>query len=70
MAGLYRACTPGGHFDRAALHHAADLLGVDHLVEGVVEGAQVGVDLLRQGAGEEAELLAGLDGRAGEDRTG
>jgi hypothetical protein len=37
-------------------------LGVDHLVEGVVEGAQVGVDLLREGAGEVAELLAGLDG--------
>jgi hypothetical protein len=40
-----------------------------HLVQGVVEGAQVGVDLLRQGAGEVAELLAGLDGRAGEDQA-
>ena len=58
-----------GDFDRAAFHHAADLLGVDHLVEGVVEGAQVGVDLLGEGAGEEAELLAGFDGRAGEDQA-
>jgi hypothetical protein len=36
-------------------------------VEGVVERAEVGEDLLAQVAGEEAEGLAGLDGGAGED---
>ena len=36
-------------------------------MEGVVEGAQVGVDLVGEAAGKEAEVLAGLDGGAGED---
>ena len=47
-----------------ALDEAADLLEAEHLVEGVVEGPQVGVDLLRQVAGEEAQALAGLHRRA------
>ena len=37
-------------------------------MQGVVEGAQVGVHLLLQVAGQEAEALAGLHGRAGEDQ--
>jgi hypothetical protein len=59
----------GGDLDGAAFHQAADLLAVHHLVEGVVQRAQVGVDLLRQGAGEEAELLPRLDRRAGQDQA-
>ena len=36
-------------------------------MQGVVERTQVGIDLLRQRAGEEAQPLARLDGRARED---
>jgi hypothetical protein len=56
-----------GDLDDALLHHAQDLLDVEHVVEGVVQRAHVRADLLLEGAGEEAEVLAGLDGRAGED---
>ena len=42
-----------------------DRLGVDHVVQRVVQRPQVGVDLLAQRAGQEAEPLARLDGRAG-----
>ncbi len=45
----------------------ADLLVVEQVVERVVERAQVGIDLLLQVAGQEAELLARLDGGARED---
>jgi hypothetical protein len=42
------------------------LLEAHQVVERVVERAQVRIDLLRQVAGQEAEALAGLDGRAGQ----
>ena len=45
----------------------ADALVVDHVVEGVVERAQVGVHLLGEVARQEAELLACLDGRTAQD---
>ena len=41
--------------------------GLDHVVEGVVERAQVRVDLGHEVAGQEAEPLAGLDRRSGQD---
>ena len=44
-----------------------DLDGVEEVVEGVVERAEVGVDLLLERAGEEAEAFAGFDGGADED---
>ena len=37
-----------------------------HVVQRVVERAQIGVDLLLEIAGQEAEALAGFDGRARE----
>ena len=40
-------------------------LGPDHVVEGVVEGPQVRIDLRHEVAGQEPEALAGLDRRAG-----
>ena len=55
------------HLDHAALQVLVDLLGLEHVVERVEERAQVGVDLGGDVAGQEAEPLAGLDGRAGED---
>ena len=42
-------------------------LGLEQVVEGVVERPQVGVDLGHQVAGEEAQALAGLDRRPGQD---
>jgi hypothetical protein len=52
------------HLDDAALDVLVDGLEAEHLVQRVVERAQVGVDLLRQVAGQEAELFAGLHRRA------
>ncbi len=43
------------------------LLGFEQVVERVVERAEVGIDFLLEGAGEEAEALAGFDGGADED---
>ena len=44
-----------------------DLLGVDHVVQRVEQRPQVRVDLRHQVAGQEAQALARLDRRAGED---
>ena len=55
------------HLDRAPLEQALGALGLDHVVEGVVQRAQVGVDLGHEVAGQEPEALTGLDRRAGED---
>src|SRR5690606_10327998 len=60
----------GRDLDGAGLHELGDGAGVEHVVQRVVERAQVRVDLLAEGAGEEAELLAGLDGGPGEDDPG
>ena len=56
-----------GDLDDAALPEALRLLQVHQVVERVVERAEVGVHLLDEVAGEEAQFLAGLDRRAGED---
>ena len=53
--------------DHAALEVAVDPVGVEHVVERVEERPQVGVDLGLDVAGQEAEPLAGLDRRPGED---
>ena len=53
--------------DRAAFDEALRALGLEHVVEGVVERPQVGVDLGHEVARQEAEPFAGLDGGAGED---
>ena len=55
-----------GDLDLAVGEAADDLLGGHHVVERVVEGAEVGVDLLLHVAGEEAEAFAGLHRGAGE----
>ena len=53
--------------DDAALHVALHFLGLEHVVQRVVERAQIGHDLFLQVARQKAERLAGLDGGAGED---
>jgi hypothetical protein len=50
--------------DRLPLEGAAHLVEAHQVVQRVVQRAQVGIDLLRQVAGQEAEPLAGLDRRA------
>ncbi len=51
----------GCHLDDARREQLGHRIGFHHVVERVVERAEVGVDLVRQRAGEEAEFLAGLD---------
>ncbi len=46
---------------------ALDLLGRQHVVERVVQRAQIGIDLLAHVAGQEAEALARFDGGARKD---
>ena len=53
--------------DDVALEMGRDLLGVDHVVQRVEQRPQVRVDLRHEVAGQEAQALAGLDRRAGED---
>ena len=53
--------------DDAALGVLLDFLGRQHVVQRVVQRAQIGHDLLVEIARQKAERLAGLDRRAGED---
>ena len=57
----------GDDFDDVVLHEAADGGEVHHVVEGVEEWAEVGVDFVAQITGQETEALAGFDGGARED---
>jgi hypothetical protein len=50
-----------GDLDRLLLEHAGGAIESEQIVERVVERTQVGVDLLREVAGQEAEAFAGLD---------
>ena len=60
----------GGDFDGAALGQFGEFVGGEHVVEGVVEGAEVGEDFLLEVAREEAQRFAGLHGGAGQDDAG
>ena len=51
----------------SALEQLLHFFGFEHVVERVVERAQIGIDLFLQGAGQKAEALAGFDGGAGEN---
>ena len=53
----------------ARFHELGDGFGLEHVVQCVVERAQVRVDLLVEGAGQEAQTLAGFHGGAGEDNA-
>ena len=56
-----------GHLDGAPLEQPLRALGPEQVVEGVVERAEVGVDLGHDVAGQEPEPLPGLDRRPGQD---
>ena len=53
--------------DDAGVEVALDLLGRKHVVERVVERPEIGIDLVAHIAGQEAQPLARLDGRAREN---
>ena len=55
------------NLDHARLQIALDLLGRQHVIEGIIERSQVGIDLLAHVAGQKAQPLAGLDGGAREN---
>ncbi len=55
------------HLDVAPVDEPLRAVGLEHVVQRVVERAQIRVDLGHQVAGEEAESLPGLDRRSGED---
>ena len=68
MASTYlRWLGERGDLDDVALEELVDLFLIEKIVEGVVERAEVGVDLLLERAGKEAEALACFDGGADED---
>jgi len=54
--------------DLAAGDAPLDLLGREHVVERVVERAEIGIDLLLHVAGKKAQSLAGLDRGPREDQ--
>ena len=58
------------HLDGASLQKPLHSLAAHHVVQRVVEGAQVGIDLGHQVAGEESEPLPRLDRGTGEDDAG
>ena len=55
------------HLDRARRDEPRDRFRVEHVMQRVVQRPQVGVDLLVQGARQEAQPLPRLDGRPGQD---
>ncbi len=59
----------GCDLDDVALHEFGHAIEAEHLVEGVVKRPEVGIDLLREIAGQEAQLLAGLHRRAHQDQA-
>src|SRR3984885_6622428 len=46
-----------GDFDDVGLEELVDLDGVEEIVEGIIEGTEVGVDFFLEGAGKEAEAF-------------
>ena len=59
-----------GHLDDVAFHQLRRALVAEHLVKRVEQGAEVGIDLLLEVAGEEAEPLARLHRGAHQHDTG
>ncbi len=57
----------GGNLHGLALEQLLRTLLLDHVVQGIVEGTQVRVDLRHQVTREKAEPFAGFDRRPGED---
>ena len=56
------------HLDDFPVAVAAHLIVIEHLVQGVVEGAQIGIDLLLEISGKETEFLSRFHRRTTEDQ--
>ena len=56
-----------GYLDDVQVHVFLQLGGGNHVLQSIVQGLQVGVNLLLHVARQEAQLLASLHGGAGED---
>ena len=59
----------GGDLNGSGRDHLLHLGQVEHVVQGVVERTQIGVDLLDHVAGQESELFPGFHRRPGQDQT-
>ena len=59
----------GRDFDGAVRHHLLDGARIQHLAQSIVEGAQVGVDFIGQGPGQEAQSFARFDRGARQDEA-
>src|SRR5471030_1498662 len=57
----------GSHFDCIPLQQFLHAVAFDHVVERVIQRAQVGVDFLLQGPWQKAQTLAGFHGGARQD---
>ena len=57
------------HFDHARRHASLHRAAIHEIIERVIDGPQIGVDLLAHVAGQEAEPLARLHRRARQDQT-
>ena len=55
--------------DHVALDQLHDLFDAEHLVERIVKWSKIRIDFLGQVAGQEAELLAGLDRGSHQDEA-
>jgi hypothetical protein len=54
-------------FDGSTLEQLLSTLGIDHVVQGVVQRTQVRIDLRHQVAGQESQSFARFDGRTGQN---
>ncbi len=54
-------------FDDAGGDRTFDLVAGDHVIERVIERAEIRIDLFLHVARQEAKALAGFDGRTGQD---
>ena len=51
------------------LHEFHNLVKTEHFIQGVIEGAQVGIDFLHQVAGQVAQFFPGLHSRPYQDQA-
>src|SRR3972149_8760497 len=57
----------GGNLNYAFLNEGRGPLKIYHIIEGVIKGTQIGINLFGKITGQKAELLARFHGRSGED---
>ncbi len=57
----------GRHLNHTPLHELGSLVKVHHVMQGVIEGPQIGVDFFKEIAGQKAQFLAGFHRRPGQD---